>query len=284
MKAALRLTSCAMIGRRDRSRPPIEAVALRDVTVTIEIIPLIALDHEQDDAEGIDALVLDVKSAGRLHEDRCRLTASRRVAGAIGQGVRVRTEPSSPAMDAPVGSAWATPSKSRSLEVPGARTADDRCLDGSGRRMWGSSAQRGTMARRQARPPAFLGHGPRRSAGSSVPGRHIPASWTIHPTARSGRDRRRIGGRSGYVAESTRSCWPRVRSSSARGRDKVETTSIRRWGYREVGAAAGQAAIRPWSCLTLQSPSDAARPLAARAIVIDDSPPARRPQIIAHIS
>ena len=107
-RTALRTVGCGMIGQTKEIAPADKLLyALRDVTATVESIPLITASiMSKKIAEGIDALVMDVKCGqGAFMKNRADAQALARSLVRTGQANGVRTQALLTAMDAPLGNA-----------------------------------------------------------------------------------------------------------------------------------------------------------------------------------
>jgi pyrimidine-nucleoside phosphorylase len=295
MKAALEKTGCAMLGQTAQIAPADKKLyALRDVTGTVESIPLISASiMSKKIAEGIDALVLDVKTGSGAFmktEDHSRQLAQSLVA--IGNASGVRTEAVITAMDAPLGCAVGnalevlecvdvlrgggppdlvevTVELTARMLVLGRAAADQADAVEKVRASIASGAGLDRFRRiveNQGGDARFIDD---RSRLPSAPGRHVVRA-----------------GRTGYVTKVDAALVGRASVALGAGRDRVEDPVDPGVGII-VHAKPGTQVSASDPVLELhfreQTRLDAALRLAELAVAVGDAAPPARPLIVAEV-
>jgi pyrimidine-nucleoside phosphorylase len=295
MRAALARCGCAMLGQTSQIAPADKKLyALRDVTGTVESIPLISASiMSKKIAEGIDALVLDVKTgSGAFMKTEAHSRRLAEMLVSIGNASGVRTEAIITDMDMPLGVAVGN-----ALEVV-------ECLDIL---KGGGSADLVDCSTELAARMLILG---------KVAGDRADADRQVHAAINSGRaldcfrqiiegqggdprvvdDYTRLpaapsrhviaAGRSGYLARLDAELVGRASVALGAGRDRVEDAVDPAVGIvllTKPGARvhAGDGVFE----LHYREPAklDAALALAGRAITIGDEAPAGRAIIVGEV-
>jgi pyrimidine-nucleoside phosphorylase len=296
MEAALASVGCVMMGQTAEIAPADMALyALRDVTGTVESIPLITASiMSKKIAEGIDALVLDVKSgSGAFMKTE---SAARRLAESlvsIGQASGVRTEAIVTAMDAPLGRAVGN-----ALEVI-------ECLE-----VLGGSGPPDLIEvslELAARMLVLGGAAPDREAGRSLARNAIASGTALDRFRRMvehqggdprvvdderrlprapGRERIRAS-RSGYLAALDAGLVGRASAMLGAGREKAGDAVDPSVGILVLAKPGDQlGAGDPVIELHYRDEArrEAARAIALQAIVIADRPPDKRGMILSEVS
>jgi pyrimidine-nucleoside phosphorylase len=295
MKAALERAGCAMIGQTAQIAPADKKLyALRDVTATVESIPLISASiMSKKIAEGIDALVLDVKTGSgafmKTEADSRRLAES---LVSIGNASGVRTEAIITAMDAPLGSAVGNALEVvECLEVLKGRGPEDLIavsVELAARMLvLGGVAPDRPDAERRVRDAIGSGAGLdrfRRIVEGQGGDPRIVDDYARLPHV-AGRHLV-TAPRSGFVAVMDAELVGRASVSLGAGRDRVEDPVDFAVGII-VRARPGDRVDAGDSLLELhyrdQARLDAALVLAGRAVTIDDRPPVARPLIVGEV-
>jgi pyrimidine-nucleoside phosphorylase len=295
MLRALEKTGCAMIGQTDQIAPADRKLyALRDVTGTIESIPLISASiMSKKIAEGIDALVLDVKTGSgafmKTEADSRRLAES---LVAIGNASGVKTEALITDMDAPLGRAVGNAVEvvecieamrgqgpADLMEVTMALTVPLLVLGRvagtphDARRLAQKAIDSGAALEKFRRIIEAQGGDPRVvddvSRLPQVKQRHL-----VHAT------------RSGYIARMDAELIGRASVALGAGRDRVEDAVDPAVGIM-VSAKPGMKVSAGDAVLDViyreKTRLDSALDLIKRAIVIEDKPPVPRPLIVGEV-
>ena len=210
LKAAVSTIGCALIGQTSEIAPADRKLyALRDVTATVESIPLICASiMSKKIAEGIGGLVLDVKTgtgAFMKTPEASRALAESLVA--IGRAAGVRTEALITRMDAPLGREVGNASEVDRVDrdAQGPRPGRSRGAVGAAGGAHAGRRRRGAR-RRGRRGAGARGDSPRgRASRSFARSSSIRAATRASSTTTRGCRRRRIARssprrRSGFVA------------------------------------------------------------------------------------
>jgi pyrimidine-nucleoside phosphorylase len=295
MKAALARTRCAMIGQTAQIAPADKKMyALRDVTGTVESIPLISASiMSKKIAEGIDALVLDVKTGSgafmKTEADSRRLAES---LVSIGNAFGVRTEAVITLMEAPlgcaVGNALEVIECFEVLKGRGPIDLIDVSVELAARMLvLGKAAPDRSDAERRVRAAIASGQGLecfRRIIEIQGGDPGVVDDYQRLPHV-SGRHVVRAS-RAGYVSRLDAELVGRASVALGAGRDRVEDPVDPAVGIM-VKAKPGDRVQTGDAVLELhyrdQARLDAALQLAGKAITIDDTPPAVRPMIVGEV-
>jgi len=295
MKAALARTGCAMIGQTAQIAPADKKLyALRDVTGTVESIPLISASiMSKKIAEGIDALVLDVKTGSgafmKTEADSRRLAES---LVAIGNASGVKTEAIITAMDAPLGRAVGN-----ALEViecldvlkgGGPQDLVDVSVELAARMLvLGKVADDIAGAETQVRKAITSGAGLERFRQIIEAQGGDPKVVDDYQRLPRVGDRHRVtAGRAGYVTALDAELVGRASVALGAGRDRVEDPVDPAVGIL-VAAKPGEKVNAGDPVLELhyrdRARLETAVALATRAIVIGDQPPAARRLVVGEV-
>jgi pyrimidine-nucleoside phosphorylase len=296
MKAALARTGCAMIGQTTQIAPADKKLyALRDVTGTVESIPLISASiMSKKIAEGIDALVLDVKSGSgafmKTEADSRRLAES---LVSIGRASGVRTEAVITAMDVPLGRAIGNALEVvECLEVLKGRGPEDLAEISTelAARMLvlGRITDSHDDARRRIVGVLESGKGLERFRQIIEGQDGDPRVVDDYQRLPHARDCRMVtASRGGYLARLDAELLGRAAVALGAGRNRVEDPVDPAVGII-VKAKPGDRVTSGDLVLEVhfrdQTTLDAALALASRAIVIDDQRPTLRPLLLGEVS
>src|SRR5689334_7282185 len=295
MKTALASVGCAMLGQTAQIAPADKKLyALRDVTGTVESIPLISASiMSKKIAEGIDALVLDVKTGSgafmKTEADSRRLAE---MLVAIGTQSGVRTEAVITDMDMPLGVAVGN-----ALEViecldilkgTGAADLVECSVELTARMLvLGKVAADRTDAERQVRRAIDSGQALerfRRIIEGQGGDPRVVDDYTRLPAAPS----RHVltADRAGYLTRLDAELVGRASVLLGAGRDRVEDAVDPAVGIIIRTKPGGE--VRPGDAVLElhyreQAKLDAALVLAKRAISIGDEPPVLRAIIVGEV-
>jgi pyrimidine-nucleoside phosphorylase len=295
MMRALERVGCAMIGQTDRIAPADKKLyALRDVTGTVESIPLISASiMSKKIAEGIDALVLDVKTGSgafmKTEADSRRLAES---LVSIGNASGVKTEALITDMESPLGRAVGNSIEviecieamrgggpadlmevTMALTVPLLVLGKVAANPGDARRMAQNAIDSGAALERFGRIIEVQG-GDRRVVDDVSRLPHVDQRHVVKAE------------RSGYVVRMDAELVGRASVALGAGRDRVEDPVDPAVGilvHAKPGASVQTGDPLLEVIYREADRLDRAKHLLARAIAIGDQPPPARPLIVREV-
>jgi pyrimidine-nucleoside phosphorylase len=293
--AALRDVGCCLISQTSDIAPADKRLyALRDVTATVESIPLISASvMSKKIAEGSNAVVLDVKcGSGAFMKKRDDALALARSLVAIGHANGVRTEAFVSSMETPLGAAVGN-----ALEI--AECVDT--LKGRGpkdlellvialaARMLELAGRAGTPGDAETAVRTALGSGAAFAKFEEMVARQGGDTAVLHDTGRLPRAAHRravVARRSGFLTRVDAELVGRASVLLGAGRDRVDAAIDLAAGIRVLGKP-GDRVANGDAVLELHyngGPVDQAVELAASAIEIGEAPPPPFDLVFEHVT
>jgi pyrimidine-nucleoside phosphorylase len=293
-REALGEVGCALIGQTDEIAPADRTLyALRDVTGTVESLPLISASiMSKKIAEGIDALVLDVKAGAgafmKTEEDARRLASS--LVG-LGRAAGLRTDAFITSMDAPlgnaVGNALEVVESVETLKGRGPADLTELSVVLAARMVQFATQDDEGTAVRKVREALRSGAGveklrqiiARQGGDARVVDDYgrLPKAPHVHPVAAD---------RTGFLSRLDAERVGRASMALGAGRDRVDATIDPGVGV-VLGAKPGDEVRTGETILEIhyatEAALDSARALIDEAVAIDERPPVSRPLILGRV-
>jgi pyrimidine-nucleoside phosphorylase len=296
LQRAVGSVGCALVGQTAEIAPADRRLyALRDVTATVESIPLISASiMSKKIAEGIGGLVLDVKTgdgAFMKTEERSRALAESLVA--IGQASGVRTEALITRMDAPLGRAVGNANEViesiETLKGRGPREVEDLSVLLASRMLIAAGLESDAAAAERRIRSALASGAAVEKLGAIIENqggdRRVVDDYSRLPA--TGEQDLLTAPRGGFVGQIRAELVGRAAIALGAGRNRLEDQVDPAVGI-EVIAAIGTRVDMGEPVLTIRHRAGRglaeARALLAQAVEIADAPPVPRPLVVATVS